>query len=61
MFETKYPSAESEDLHPIPSTNVDLDIRFGKHGNGVNAKRSISQEQHMNFYEMKKILNLHLP
>lgn len=44
MFETKYPSAESEDLHPIPSTNVDLDIRFGKHGNGVNAKRSISQE-----------------
>ena len=43
-------------VHPTRSTNTHHDISLENHGNVENTKNWISQEQNMNFYEIKKFL-----
>ena len=59
IFETKYRTEESEDFHVytlllVLTIIMTSDLEY--HGNVENTKKSVSQEQNMTFYEMKKIL-----
>ena len=59
IFETKYRTEESEDFHVytlllVLTIVMTSDLEY--HGNVENTKKSVSQEQNMTFYEMKKFL-----
>ena len=59
IFETKYRTEESEDFHVytlllVLTIIMTSDLEY--HGNVENTKKSVSQEQNMTFYEMKKFL-----
>ena len=59
IFETKYRTEESEDFHVytlllVLTIIMTSDLEY--HGNVENTKNSVSQEQNMTFYEMKKFL-----
>ena len=60
IFETKHRTAESEDidLYTLPlvlTLIMSSDMEY--HGNVENIEKSVSQEQNMAFYEMKKFLS----
>ena len=57
IFEIKYLRAESERpslIPPTSGTNTHHDVRSGNYGNAKSTKKSISQEQKVTFYEIKK-------
>ena len=59
IFEIIYPGAESQDYHSYTLSLVLTLIMTSdleNHGNVENTKNSISQEQNMNFNEIKKFL-----
>ena len=59
IFEAKYRAEESEDFHvytlPLVLTLI-MTSDSEYHGNVENTKKSVSREQNMTFYEMKKFL-----